>query len=269
MYKKIKILYAADNRYGSLHQLQRFLLATNNKNYEIKVAAFENSMGNLDVDYTLDCLLNFSSHNSETISYNGNYKYYFNEIKRFNPDLIITDYEIYTALIAIELNIRYWQCSPMLLQYVLDNQIIYSYGWKKKYETIFIKDSKRKIYEESAIIGADKKIVVSDLCDLKNKMTLPTNYIWARPDFILKNNTNKKYTVSNGLSYPLFDAFYNQQYSLIKPNYSNYESIIQSFIHQEFELGEITNHDHLSKYKSIDICVNDRVKFFHEYIKEI
>lgn len=268
MYKKIKILYAADNRLGSFYQLQRFLWATNSKNYEIKIAAYEKSMGNLYVDYTLDCLLNFSD-KYDAISYNGNYKYYYNEIKRFNPDLIITDCEIFTALVALELNIKYWQCSPMLLRYVLSEDMIYNTGWTKKYEELFSKDHKRKIYENSSVLGADRKFVISNLCDITNKISLPNGYKWARPDFILQNQMPHNYSVNNGLSYPLFDAFYNQQYSFIKPNYSEYESIMQSFIYEKFGFGKITNGIISSVYNQIDISINNNIKFLHEYLGEL
>jgi hypothetical protein len=97
----MKILYAAGNRLGSYYQLKRFLNSVSKQNHNIKIAAYKNSTGDLNTDYTLDCLLNFTSPHT-TFSFNGNYTYYSNEIKRFNPDLIISDFEIYTSIIAAQ-----------------------------------------------------------------------------------------------------------------------------------------------------------------------
>src|SRR5277367_870732 len=98
----MKILYAAGNRSGSFFQMKRFLDTI--QNHTVKIAAYKKSSGNINIDYTLDALLNFSGHN-ENIAFNGNFIYYCKEIERFAHDLIISDFEIYTSIYAIEHNI--------------------------------------------------------------------------------------------------------------------------------------------------------------------
>src|SRR6266404_4618483 len=111
----MRILYAANNSYSSSHQLDRFIKLLSNK-YDLKIAAYKRSMGSNDIDFTLDALLNFSN-SRNTYKPNGNYQYICNEIKRFAPDLIISDLEIFTSMAALELGIKLWQVSPALIYY--------------------------------------------------------------------------------------------------------------------------------------------------------
>jgi hypothetical protein len=255
----VNILYAAGNRPGSFHQMERFLQSVKKQNHTIKLAAFKSSMGNLPIDYTLDCLLNFTNTNSN-ISFNSNYNYYYNEIKRFAPDLIISDFEIYTSIIAIEANIKLWIASPVLLFYALKKRLKDEIGIYKNYSYLFNAKSTKKNYVRYILHNSDKLFVMSHLCDLKDKPTLLPKYEWIRPEFILLDND---YTItSDGAASPLADAFYNQMYCISSPRYDDIESIICSFVNVYYNLGSNVQ----TLPKQIDIEIDDNVKFLSEYL---
>lgn len=180
----MKILYAADNRLGSYYQLGRFLESIASKNYDIKIAGYKTSLKNLNADYTLDSLLNFGKSN-DNISFNGNYKYYNNEIKRFNPDLIISDFEIYTSIIALDLKIKLWQFSPINIYYGLDSITKQDIGIYQHYPHLINPNHKRAEYIANILDGSNKKLVPSHLCDNISKPSLIKGFDYVRPSFIL------------------------------------------------------------------------------------
>jgi hypothetical protein len=184
----MKVLYAAGNRLGSFFQLKRFLESIQCKNYDIKIAAYKISMGNIDVDYTLDALLNIANPNN--ISFNGNFTYYANEIKRFSPDLIISDFDIYTSLIALDLNIKLWQYSPIILYYALKYEIKYNSKLHKTYWHLLDSTPPKNNYIQSIINNSDRRYVVSHICDSAYKNIITENFEWVRPNFILDNGIN-------------------------------------------------------------------------------
>lgn len=179
----LKILYAAGNRLGSFFQLRRFLQSVQHKNYNIKVAAFKKSLGNLDADYMLDSLLNFT--NPEEISFNGNYSYYSNEVKRFAPDLIISDFELYTSIISLELNIKLWQISPINLYYGLNNDVKYNLGIHKNYFYLLDSSHKRNGYITNILNNSNRRFILSHIGDTDKHNIISPDYEWARPSFIL------------------------------------------------------------------------------------
>jgi len=190
----MRILYAAGNRLGSYYQLKRFLDSIAYKNHNIKVAAYKKSLGSLDVDYTLDCLLNFTDPLG-TVSFNGNYSYYKNEIKRFNPDLIISDFEIYTSIIAHELKIKLWQISPLNLYYALNAKTKQNVGIHKHYSHLIESNHKRSEYINHALNYSSRKFVLSHLCDCESPTELVEGFEWARPDFLLGEDVDKYHYV--------------------------------------------------------------------------
>lgn len=184
----MKILYAADDRAGSFFQLKRFVDSVKNSDIQLKIAAYKKSLGTLDVDYTLDCLLNFTNPD-ENFSSNGNYVYYFNEIRRFAPDLIISDFEVLTSLIALELGIKLWQVSPLLLYYAIPFSVKYNTKINKDYANLFSSNFRKKKYVNYIMNNSDRRLVVSHLCDSDKHITLRNGFEWVRPDFVLADET--------------------------------------------------------------------------------
>jgi hypothetical protein len=186
----MKIVYAAGNRGSSYFQMVRFLQSVAYQNHTIKLAAYKNSMGNLPVDYTLDSLLNFSE-SSQTISFNGNYNYLFNEIKRFGPDLIISDFEVFSSVIAIELSVNLWQFSSSLLYYGLKNEVKYNLGIHRDCGYLINNDKKTSSYIQHILKNSTRKFIVSHICDTSTKDIINDTFEWVRPNFITGDGNEK------------------------------------------------------------------------------
>ena len=93
----LKILYAASDSYSAKIRMMRFLRCIDGK-YNVKVAAYKKS-GILDiVDWTLDSIKDVASLKYRFDS--DNLAVYYNQVKQFKPDLIISDLEPYTSYIA-------------------------------------------------------------------------------------------------------------------------------------------------------------------------
>ena len=292
----MKILYAAGNRIGSYFILRRFINSISHKNYNLKVAAYKKSSNNFDVDYTLDCLLNFTD--PTAFSFNKNYTYYKNEIRRFAPDLIISDFEVYSSTIAMELNINLIQYSPIVLYYALDKDIMQSLGFHKHYSYLLEENHKKSEYINNIMDYSKKKFILSHLCDCKNRPKLLYGFEWCRPSFILgegskrldyilalaKPNTkvinefknkniaiyqeddyiesieNCSVVISDGTEMFLTDAFYNQKSCISYPRYDDIESIICSYVN---------SYCNLDKNNLIEIDIDDETKFISEYLGKL
>jgi hypothetical protein len=184
----LKILYAAGNRLGSYYQLKRFLQSIQHKKYNIKIATYKKSLVDLNVDFMLDSLLNIT--NPQEISFNGNYIYYYNEIKRFAPDLIISDFDIYTSNIALELNIKLWQFSPINLYYGIDNNVKYNTGIHKNYFYLFDSSPRKNGYILNILNNSNRRFILSHICDTPHNNIISSDYEWIRPNFILGNGVD-------------------------------------------------------------------------------
>jgi hypothetical protein len=137
--EKIKILYAAGNTSNSKIQLSRFLKAIADKPYTIKVAAYKNSSPSIHIDWTLDYLLNIFDNNHINLN-NDSFRIYLDQIKLYNPDLIISDLEYFTSYAANLLDITLWQCSSSIINFALDKKQKYNMGIFKNYSYIFNKN---------------------------------------------------------------------------------------------------------------------------------
>jgi hypothetical protein len=301
----MRILYAADNKIGSYFQMKRFLSSVEHKNHIIKVAGYKRSIRDLWADSTLDCLLNFVEPDS-TLSFNYNYNYYCNEIKKFKPDLIISDLEIYTSLIAIELGIKLWQYSPNLIYYALPNDIIKNINIDKYYHSVFQSNTRRKDYIRYILNNSDKKYVSSYLSDYTNRPTIYDGFEYVRPNFLLEEkkktisyffvsekNTNTfikndeirlsvhnenfediysdnivgcKYFISDGTPVFLADGFYNQKYNYIHPKYDDAESIIHSYLSEYFDTGKIIDDNTSFNKETLTIKLDEKIKFLSQLL---
>ena len=177
----LKILYAASSNVNSKIQLARFMQAMNGLGYIIKIAAYKNfSPTNLSIDWTLDCLQNIFKPETITLD-NDNFVTYFEQVKYFNPDLIISDMEYYSSEIATSLGITLWQCSSSLLNFALPNEYKYNLGLFKKYAFLF----NRVPVNTQRLIGiqdvANCNYVYSHFGDCIDSPSLKTGYEWIRP----------------------------------------------------------------------------------------
>lgn len=177
---KSKILYAAGNNINSKIQLQRFYHAIKDKDYNIKFAAYMKSSPSINIDWTLDCLLNVYDPTHQYLD-NDNLRIYLNQIESYNPDLIISDLEYFTTYIGIKLNIPVWQCSSLMLNFSLDLKEKYNLGLYKKYSILTSKNPAYIRRIVNMIDNSQQKFVYSHLGDLKENIQLKSDHQWIRP----------------------------------------------------------------------------------------
>ena len=176
----VKILYAAANNVGSKIQLSRFL-KTMGSEHQIKVAAYKRSSPkNTNIDWTLDCLLNV--YKSELISLkNDNLNIYFEQVKAFAPDLIISDLEYFTSYIAGALNVKLWQCSSSLINFALTRKEKYNLGLFKYYSYLLNRDAEDSQRTINLIDNSDCNLVYSHYGDSLNPPDIAEPFEWIRP----------------------------------------------------------------------------------------
>jgi uncharacterized protein (TIGR00661 family) len=177
----LKILYAASNSENSKIQLLRFLKAIEGKPYQIKVAAYKKSSPkNININWTLDCLLNIFRPKLLSLD-NENFKIYYEQVKYFSPDLIISDTEYFTSQIANMLNLPLWQCSSSLINFALSFDEKYNIGLFKKFSYVFNKDPMHTQRTVNILDNSAHNFVYSHFGDIHNSPQLKSNFEWIRP----------------------------------------------------------------------------------------
>jgi uncharacterized protein (TIGR00661 family) len=180
----VKILYAAGSNKNARIVLSRFLNAVKTsdklKNLHLKIAAYQQSSPtNTNIDWTLNSLFDFYYPDKLSLTKNDNLKIYFDQVKHFNPDLIISDLEYFTSNIANILNIPLWQCSSSFLySSLMRKHFINLY---KFHSHISCEDPIKTQGIINLIANAEQNFVYSHFCDLINPPELKPNYHWARP----------------------------------------------------------------------------------------
>lgn len=177
----MKILYAASNNRNARIQLSRFLAAMRGTKHIIKIAAYiKSSPTNQSIDWTLDCLLNL--YKPELISLdNDNLKIYFDQVKYYEPDLIISDLEYFTSYIANVLNITIWQCSSSLINNALVKSEKYNMGAFKYYAHPLSRIIKSSQKIANLLDNSDGNFVYSHFGDTHAPPQLQEGFEWIRP----------------------------------------------------------------------------------------
>ena len=186
----MKILYAASNNSNAKIQLYRFLGAMSGSNHQIKVAAYKRSSPkDISVDWCLDALLNFCQPETTSLN-NDNLVIYFDQIKSYAPDLIISDLEYFTSFIANELNVQLWQCSSSLINFAMTRREKYDLGLSKYYyyaANMAYEHTQRIVH---LIDNSDRNFVYSHFGDAESPPTLQNGFEWIRP----YHQIHKEYT---------------------------------------------------------------------------
>jgi len=178
----LKILYAASDSYSAKIRMMRFLRCIDGK-YNVKVAAYKKS-GILDiVDWTLDSIKDVASLKYRFDS--DNLAVYYNQVKQFKPDLIISDLEPYTSYIAKELNIKIWQVNPKMLFHGMDRVDKHYLCLRYNFSILFNYDCTVYITLNDALNTADRKFVYSHFMDAENTPKLNSGYEWVRPYYLI------------------------------------------------------------------------------------
>jgi hypothetical protein len=326
----LKILYAASNSYNAKPQLDRFLKVIEGKPFIVKIAAYKKSSPNVNIDWTLDSLLNI--YKPELISSDSeNFAVYYDQIKSFNPDLIISDLEYFTSAIAVDLNITLWQCSSSMINYSVTDK--YNLGLFKKYAYVLNKNPVNTQRIINLIDNSNCNFVYSHFCDTTDPPELKENFEWIRPyheigkryipcrhnlvagvlspysinknlvsliskyddSIIFADSIDEQYSnvtlkdiinyqeyicniynsrlyLCQGYTSLLADAFYNQKFSIILPDYTESECLINSVFSEKLGIGKIYDKpgtiEDYTDYP-VEINHNPNVKFLHERLEEL
>jgi uncharacterized protein (TIGR00661 family) len=189
------IIYAASNSINSKIQLKRFIEAIKFEPIAVKVAAYKNFSPDVQVDWTLDALLN-SSRPDKIHFDNDNFRIYYEQIKYFNPDLIISDLEFFTSYAANLLNKPLWQCSSSLINFALSKKEKYSLGLFKKYSYIFNRESSLVQRTINLLDNSNCRFLYSHFGDLNNPPEIDEQYEWIRPYHTIgKSSINCKHNM--------------------------------------------------------------------------
>lgn len=250
----LKILYAAANHESSFYSLKRFI-DTYGKFFNIKTAAYTKSIKGINVNWNLDALLDFTGQRSHIAFTNNNYALYIREIKRFSPDLIISDMEIYTSWIGIEHKIPVWQVSPMLLHYGIKEKT----NFYKYHCGAFASIPLNIQYIKYILNNSDKKLVCSHLGDLSEAPQLLEGYEWLRPNYESRDIKEGSCAID------FADAYYAGKPTLLKTNYNDPESIITSFYNQKYGLS----HESRDELRHFNITLDNKIKFLSQYLHSL
>lgn len=176
----LKILYAASENENAKIQLARFMKAMEGKPYIVKVAAYKKSSPPINIDWTLDCLKNIFKPDYISLE-NDNFLTYFEQVKYYNPDLIISDLEYYTSHIANVLNVTLWQCSSSIINFGLVGEYKYNLGIFKRYAYLFNKNPLHIQRLTHIMDNANCNFVYSHYGDVENPPPLKDGFEWIRP----------------------------------------------------------------------------------------
>ncbi len=171
----MKILYAANNSFGSFLQMKRILPFLNK--HDVRIAGFKKYLFNISADYTLEAL---DALNKNKLIAKKCVRKYIDEIDSFGPDLIINDLHYYTSLAASELNIKYWIVNSTLLYKAIPKDIRSKLKINATYGHAVGNDSD---YNKFQIKNAERVFVYSYLCDVPMAPIIddPDRYEWVRP----------------------------------------------------------------------------------------
>lgn len=176
----LKILYAASENENAKIQLARFMKAMEGKPFIVKVAAYKKSSPPINIDWTLDCLKNIFKPDYISLD-NENFITYYEQVKYFNPDLIISDLEYYTSHIANVLDITLWQCSSSIINFALSNDYKYDLGLFKRYAYLFNKNPLNVQRNINVIDNSNCCYVYSHFGDVETSPSLKKGFDWIRP----------------------------------------------------------------------------------------
>lgn len=326
----LKILYAAGNNDNSKITLDRFIQHLSGA--QVKIAAYrKSSPSHISIDWTLDCLLNMNRPDYYSIEDNDNYNTYYQQVKYFNPDLIISDLEYFTSCVANSLNIKLWQCSPSLISYALTPDEKYDTGLFKTYSYVTSRSFTFNQKIINIIDNSDLNFVYSHLGDFLPPPKLKSNFQWIRPyhktgkttipckhnivagvtsgnkkifnilqkysdsvifvnfkgehydNLLLKsisdqqefycNLYNSRLFLCEGQTSFLADAYYNGKYSVVIPNFSDLECIINANISEKMGYSTCIFDETRDLHELMDVSVttsyNDNIKFLHDKLEEV
>ena len=155
-----------------------------------------------------------------------------NDLLEWEPELVISDCEFFTAIVAKVLEIPLWYCSPMLQMIGIEHE-------RKELNTKIMDTTKR--YIESLPL-ANAYLVYSPLCDISARPLLKHGYEWVRPystspvEFTTENfdisNLQRlvpiNSLVTTGETSFVSDCLYTGKPFFVSPNPSEIEQVLNA-----------------------------------------
>lgn len=174
----MKILYAASNNQNAKIQLSRFLNAVGDK-HQIKIAAYKKSSPKgVNIDWTLDALLNI--YRPDLLSlHNDNLNIYHEQVKSFDPDVVISDLEYFTSYVANDLNVTQVQCSSSMINFALEKK--YNLKLFKYYAHSLNRDTMHTQRIVNVLENSNCNFVYSHFGDMDVPPELKEGFEWVRP----------------------------------------------------------------------------------------
>jgi hypothetical protein len=177
----MKILYAASDNLNAKIQLSRFLTAMQRSDHQIKIAAYkQSSPRGVNVDWTLDCLLNLYKPELVNLD-NDNLKIYFDQVSYYAPELVISDLEYFTSYIANVLDTAIWQCSSSLINKALVRTEKYNMGAFKHYAHSLDRITKSSQKIDNILDNSNGNFIYSHFGDTTEPPQLREGFEWVRP----------------------------------------------------------------------------------------
>jgi len=198
----LKILYAASNNQNAKIQLSRFLQAMHGSAHQIKVAAYkQSSPPGINIDWTLDALLNIYKPEFQSLE-NDTLGIYYDQVKQFSPDLIISDLEYFTSYIAGLSDITIWQCSSSLINFALQRKQKYNLGLFKYHAFSLNRDPVNTQKTVNLLENSNKNFVYSHFGDLSEPLEIQDKFEWVRPyHSVGRENILCQHGIVAGLAY--------------------------------------------------------------------
>ena len=244
----MKILFGAGNFIGSNIMLSRFLQHA--QGHDIRIAAhYRNNKYLRSVDWCIDAL----SVRGEVNYFKDKYgvagppvdhflaDMIINDLLEWEPELVISDCEFFTAMVAKVLEVPLWYCSPMLQITGIEHD-------KRELNTKIM--DTYKLYLELLPHG-DAYLVYSPLCDISARPILKKGFEWIRPyssgpkelttENILIENIQRlvppNSLVTTGETSFVADCLYSGKSILISPNPSEIEQVLNAQLLQWYGVG--------------------------------
>ena len=174
----MKILYAASNNQNAKIQLSRFLNAVGT-NHQIKIAAYKKSSPkDTSIDWTLDALRNVYRPDLITL-HNDNLNIYYEQVKSYDPDVVISDMEYFTSYVANDLNITLVQCSSSMINFALERK--YNLKLFKFHAHSLNRDMMHTQRMFNVLDNSNCNFVYSHLGDMSSPPNLKEGFEWVRP----------------------------------------------------------------------------------------
>lgn len=235
----MRILFGAGNFIGSNIMLSRFLHHA--QEHEIRIAAhYRNHRYLNSIDWCLDalhirCEKNYFKDRYGIAGPPVNHDLtdmIISDLMEWEPELVISDCEFFTAMVAKVLEVPLWYCSPMLQMIGIEHE-------RRAINTKIMDAIKVSI---EALPKGEKYFVYSPLCDVSARPILKPGYEWIRPYSVSpKEFTSEDFNISSlqrlipenslvttGETSFISDCLYSGKSLFISPNPSEIEQVLNA-----------------------------------------